>query len=502
LQKMPKDALSLAEAVRSHLCSKDIEIANSLQDLPSPDSEIIFLGTGSSLPSRYRNVSATLLRVPGIGSYLFDCGESTLGQLSRMYDSEELAEVLQDLKMIWISHLHADHHLGTTSVIKAWYKAVYGDQHRDISFITPSVAEQLEDPDRYFIGQKRLFITSDKAMNDWLAEYASVEDFGYDKLVPLNVWAARNGEPESTSYRWDKTPVVFNEAIRKATGLTRLAAANVKHCHGSKGVSVTFSTGFKFTYSGDCRPSYGLMEIGKGSTVLLHEATFDDELRGDAKAKLHSTISEAIGVGVAMGAQRVLLTHFSQRYQKLPIMDTLDDSPLELEDDEGDLIDPMAGMDTQELPSISLGEAVESDMATDDLLQGKRLQVFKDGPKIRKVHRPLAKRQGQDMKVGVGFDFMRVKVKDIAILEKFTPALLKLYEEAPVTSSDGENDEKKLERLKEQKQKLQEKRIGGGRMGRVKKTEKEKESMRNGIGLFDDNRGLEKISAASQRADL
>ena len=51
----------------------------------------------------------------------------------------------------------------------------------------------------------------------------------------------------------------------------------------------------------------------------MHEATFDDteEMRAEAFAKRHSTISEALEVGESMRAWRVILTHFSQRYPKL-----------------------------------------------------------------------------------------------------------------------------------------------------------------------------------------
>ena len=38
-------------------------------------------------------------------------------------------------------------------------------------------------------------------------------------------------------------------------------------------------------------------------------------------AKKHSTMSEAIDVGRRMGARRIMLTHFSQRYQKIPSLD-------------------------------------------------------------------------------------------------------------------------------------------------------------------------------------
>lgn len=52
--------------------------------------------------------------------------------------------------------------------------------------------------------------------------------------------------------------------------------------------------------------------------MLIHEATLEDELVEEAKSKLHSTTSQAIEVGQRMGAKFTLLTHFSQRYAKLP----------------------------------------------------------------------------------------------------------------------------------------------------------------------------------------
>ena len=114
-------------------------------------------------------------------------------------------------------------------------------------------------------------------------------------------------------------------------GLADLQTVRVRHCNEARAVSVTFLSGFKISYSGDCRPSKSFARIGQGSTVLVHEATFDDELKGDAIAKLHSTTSEAIQVGLAMGAKRVILTHFSQRYANLPVMDTVG-GPQQLQD--------------------------------------------------------------------------------------------------------------------------------------------------------------------------
>ena len=45
------------------------------------------------------------------GGLLLDCGEGTYGQLVRRYGGATGA-VLAGLRLIWISHIHADHHAG------------------------------------------------------------------------------------------------------------------------------------------------------------------------------------------------------------------------------------------------------------------------------------------------------------------------------------------------------------------------------------------------------
>lgn len=57
---------------------------------------------------------------------------------------------------------------------------------------------------------------------------------------------------------------------------------------------------------------------GKNTDLLIHEATMEDELEDEAQIKMHSTTSQAIKVGQEMDAKFTLLTHFSQRYAKLP----------------------------------------------------------------------------------------------------------------------------------------------------------------------------------------
>lgn len=290
---LDKEVLQLSQAAQKRIIDPEYlaKLAKVQEDIPCKDAELITLGTGSSVPSKYRNVSATLLRVPGVGNYLFDCGENTLGQLKRVF-GDEMPQVLRDLKVIWISHLHADHHLGTVSVLRAWHEET--SRHEETK-------------------SNSIIVSSEDGMLGWLSEYSHVEDFGYSRVKSLRL---------SHGNTWTNN---FSSEEIDAYGLSSIVACQVTHCHQALAVVLKFPNGFSVAYSGDCRPSAEFARIGKGATVLIHEATFDNELEGDAIAKKHSTTANALWVAKKMEARRILLTHFSQRYQKIPVMDNSDD---------------------------------------------------------------------------------------------------------------------------------------------------------------------------------
>lgn len=105
-------------------------------------------------------------------------------------------------------------------------------------------------------------------------------------------------------------------------GLRLLRTCNVVHCPNAFGVTLEIvdesKQNFKLTYSGDTKPCDELVKLGLNSTLLIHEATMEDELLEDALLKMHSTVSQAIEQSQKMNAKFTILTHFSQRYAKIP----------------------------------------------------------------------------------------------------------------------------------------------------------------------------------------
>lgn len=181
------------------------EVQSTSQAPHFAEAEITFLGTGSAQPSMHRNVSGTLLRIPGRGSYLFDAGENTLGQLRRKFSPAQVSEILQELRMIWISHMHADHHLGTAGVIKAWYQEAQksGKLAAPIIRNQQNSANVLEEPGR-------LFVIGHPLMSRWLEEFSFVEDFGYNHLIFLSPKPAKAPNWDDCELYWNEKDVGFN----------------------------------------------------------------------------------------------------------------------------------------------------------------------------------------------------------------------------------------------------------------------------------------------------
>ncbi|XP_033155331.1 ribonuclease Z, mitochondrial [Drosophila mauritiana] len=245
--------------------------------------KIIFLGTGSCIPNKTRNVSSILIRTAIDAYVLLDCGEGTYGQIVRLYGHEKGQLILRQLQAIYVSHLHADHHIGLIGLLR---------ERRQL--------EPRADP---------LILLAPRQIEPWLEFYNRQIETVEDAYTLVG-----NGELLASPLSGEQV---------EPLGITSISTCLVRHCPNSFGISLTLaaehnSEPVKITYSGDTMPCQDLIDLGRDSTVLIHEATMEDDLEEEARLKTHSTVSQAIQQGRNMNARHTILTHFSQRYAKCP----------------------------------------------------------------------------------------------------------------------------------------------------------------------------------------
>ncbi|KAL1118950.1 hypothetical protein V6Z11_D01G070400 [Gossypium hirsutum] len=332
-------------------------VPSCLENIRRDDLEVTFLGTGSSQPSKYRNVTAIYFNLFSNGSLLLDCGEGTLAQLKRRYGMEGAESAVRNLACIWISHIHADHHVGLVRVLTLRRDLLKGVSHDPLIVLGPSqlkrfldAYQRLEDLDMQFLDNKATTLFS------WETFELDNESNKNNELVIERDEDVKNGNltscRESCSQGSSKrlkisVPVAKIETfallnrlkkVLNEAGIERLISFPVVHCPESFGVVLKAADrinsigkaipGWKVVYSGDTRPCSEMIEASQGATFLIHEAstyeaTFEDGMAGEAIAKNHSTTKEAIEVGNLAAAYRVILTHFSQRYPKIPVLDEI-----------------------------------------------------------------------------------------------------------------------------------------------------------------------------------
>ncbi|KAK9807250.1 hypothetical protein WJX73_003185 [Symbiochloris irregularis] len=272
--------------------------------------ELVFLGTGAAMPSKYRNVTATYLHLFAHGGALVDCGEGTLAQLCRRYGNAGLQDILTGLRFVWISHIHADHHAGLPRLLSA-RRALLGESAASLPVIGPWPLQRC------------------------LVAVDSVEPLAYTFLDCRHTLAP-GASLAGPVLQAPVSPSLGD--ICASAGLSRLESFRVEHCAQAFGVvleglphkaqpgqnggdAASTTKGWKVAFSGDTRPCAAVVAAAQDADLLVHEATFEDALESEALAKRHSLTREAVQTGQECGAYRTLLTHFSQRYPKIPVFD-------------------------------------------------------------------------------------------------------------------------------------------------------------------------------------
>ena len=265
--------------------------------------EILFLGTGASVPSRDRSLPCVAVR-QGRSISLFDCGEGSQRQLMISPFS------FMKIDRIFITHLHGDHILGLPGLLQTMGMSGRRDP---VSVYGPTgLLKALKSMLDACEGELEYELRIEEVEGD--------EEFSFDSFDVTVFRTVHNTPSVGYVYREHERPGIFNKEKAEKLGLipgedfSRLQAGETVKGVTPDQVIGPERPGCSLVYTGDTVPCKDILNASKDVDILIHEATYTEEDSGLAKEHFHSTAKAAAETASKCNVRMLALIHISNRY--------------------------------------------------------------------------------------------------------------------------------------------------------------------------------------------
>ncbi|HEV3433448.1 MAG TPA: ribonuclease Z [Nitrososphaera sp.] len=272
------------------------------------DMQLVFLGTSSGAPTVRRGLSSVAL-VRGGELLLFDTGEG----MQRNFIKARLG--MNKKMKIFITHMHADHCLGLLGLLQTMElhgreKSVdiYGEPRieefvrenmRIINFkLTFDIAVRKIERNGVIVRERDYQVSCCDALHSVPSMAYCLEEFDRPGLFDV-MEAKRLGIPEGNLY----SKLQHGEDIIYAGKIIRASQ-----------IVGPPRKGRKIGISGDTRPTRKLARFFRECDVLVFESTYSHDKAEKAIDNGHSTATEAAMIAKESKVDKLILTHFSARY--------------------------------------------------------------------------------------------------------------------------------------------------------------------------------------------
>jgi ribonuclease Z len=272
------------------------------------DLDVVFLGTGGSVPTARRATACLLVRAGG-DRILIDCGEGAQRQMQRSTGLVQVDDV-------YITHFHADHYLGVPGLLKTYE---LNGRESPLRIFGPSGLEEL------FVALRRIMGNVSYPLE--LVELSGSSPVRYDtyEIRPFEV------EHRVRAFGYalveDERPGRFDPEEAQRLGVSpgpdfaRLQAG--ESVNGVEPAQVMGETrpGRKVVVTGDTEPCELALVASHEAELLVHEASFADDEAQRAHETKHSTARQAARLAAEAQVRMLALVHISSRYHVGAVLD-------------------------------------------------------------------------------------------------------------------------------------------------------------------------------------
>ena len=272
---------------------------------------LTILGNNSAIPAHGRNPTAQVLQTND-ENYLIDCGEGTQNQLTKYKIKKS------KINKIFISHLHGDHYFGLIGLLTSM--GLLG-RTNELHIYAPSLLQQIIQlhldaantvlPYQLFFHElnKEGEITNDKKISVSTFRVSHrIDCFGFlftekknprsilpEKALMYEIPEAYYGELQKGSdYVTKKGTIIANNDVTEAATAAR-----------------------SYAYCADTIYDESIAGKIQNVDVVYHETTYLKDLEERAAARFHCTTTQAGNIAKLAGAKKLLIGHFSSKYEEL-----------------------------------------------------------------------------------------------------------------------------------------------------------------------------------------
>jgi ribonuclease Z len=268
------------------------------------DLDVVFLGTGGSVPTARRATACVLARLGG-ERLLFDCGEGSQRQMQR---STGLVQVDE----IYLTHFHADHYLGIPGLLKTYDLT---DRQRPLRIVGPPGLIDL------FKSLGRIFGRISYELQ--LVELGEGEALRHDGYEVRSFPVVHRVRAYGYAIVEDERPGHLDPeraaelGVSPGPDLGRLQRGEeVKGTNVVRPADVMGAArpGRKVVITGDTAPCEMTRLAAHQAQLLVHDASFAEEELERAAETGHTTARQAAELALGAEVEMLALVHASTRY--------------------------------------------------------------------------------------------------------------------------------------------------------------------------------------------